>query len=229
MKLMSSIILCFILVACSSTKVHLYTRYLSESEIEKISTKLEDSNFEIIPNKLSFPDTVNDSTLLYSPFIQGEGRVESILNSLSELGWVVPNVHFLVSGNHWYQKDSVGLLLLPEGVKPKDKMAPQDIANIYESKNCNTSVKIHLNADKTYQLVFAKKNKQTDHLIGTWKMRSYPYIELTSNNEMWWFYFKIEQKTETDKISKIEIVELHPEDKYNFFPKCSFVYGIRKQ
>ena len=225
MRLISSVLLCFILVACSSTKVHLYTRYLTEPEVEKIISKLEGSNFDVIPNKLSFPDTVYESTLLYSPFIQGEERLQSILNSLSELGWAVPSVHFLVSGNHWYQKDSVGLFLIPEGLKQKDKIAPQDLANTYESRNCSTSAKIILNTDQTYQLIFAKKSMQTDHLTGTWKMRSYPYIELTSNNEMWWFYFKIE----TDKVSKIEIVELHPEDKYKFFPNCSFVYGIRKQ
>lgn len=216
-------------MACSSTKVHLYTRYLTDHEIKEISNELENADFDVIPNKLSFPDTIHESTLLYSPFIQGEERLESITHSLTKLGWVIPSVQSLVSGNHWYKKNSVGLFLLPEGVKQNDKMARQDLANVYESRNCSTSVKIYLNTDQTYQLVFAQKTEdQTDHLSGTWKMRSYPYLELTSNNEMWWFYFKIEQKIEIDKVSKIEIVELHPEDKYKFFPNCSFVYGIRK-
>ncbi len=229
MKFMSCIILCFTIMACSSTKVHLYTRYLTDSQVKEISKELENSDFDVIPNTLSFPDTVHDSTLLYSPFIQGEDRLEAITNSLTKLGWYIPNVNSLVSGNHWYKKNSVGLFLLPEGIKQNDKMARQDLANVYESRNCSTSVKVYLNVDQTYQFVFAQKaEEQTEHLTGTWKMRSYPYIELTSNNEMWWFYFKIEKKLETDKVSKIDIVELHPEDNYNFFPNCSFAYGIRK-
>jgi hypothetical protein len=145
--------------------------------------------------------------------------MESITNSLTKLGWVIPSVHSFVSGNHWYKKDSVGLFLLPEGAKQKDKMARQDLVNAYESRNCSISVKVYLNSDQTYQFVFAQKDEeQTDHLTGTWKMRSYPYIELTSNNKMWWFYFNIKQTTETDKVSEVEIVKLQPEDKYNFSP-----------
>lgn len=229
MKLMSCILLCFTFMACTSTKVHLYTRYLTDPEIKEISRELERANFDVIANRLSFPDTIDESTLLYSPFIQDEERLESVVSSVTKLGWTIPSVHSLVSGNHWFQKNSVGLFLLPDGVKQNDKIAPQDLANVYESRNCSTAVKIHLSSNQTYQLTFAQKaSSQTDHLIGTWKMRSYPYLELTSNNKMWWFYFKIEKKTETDKVSKIEIVELFPEDKYNFFPNCSFVYGIRK-
>ncbi|QBY05033.1 hypothetical protein E2K93_11840 [Thalassotalea sp. HSM 43] len=229
MKFISCILLCFTMTACSSTKVHLYTRYLTDSEIKTISEELESADFEVIPNNLTFPDTIHQSTLLYSPFIQDEDSLESITNTLTKLGWIVPSVQSLVSGNHWYKKDSVGLFLLPEGVKQNDKVAQQDLVNVYESRNCTTSVKVYLKADHSYQFVFANKDQeQTDHLSGTWKMRSYPYIELTSDNQIWWFYFNIEKKQETDKVSNIEIVELHPEDKYKFFPNCSFAYGIRK-
>jgi len=229
MKFMSCVLLCFTIMACSSTKVHLYTRYLTDSEIKEISKELENADFDVIRNNLKFPDTIHESTLLYSPFIQDEDSLETITSTLTKLGWVITSVHSLVSGNHWYKKDSVGLFLLPEGGKQNDKIARQDLANVYESINCSTAVKVYLNSDQTYEFVFAEKDEeQTDHLTGTWKMRSSPYIELTSNNKMWWFYFNIEKKLETDKVSKIEIVELHPEDKYNFFPSCSFAYGIRK-
>jgi hypothetical protein len=67
----------------------------------------------------------------------------------------------------------------------------------------------------------------TDHLKGFWKLTSYPYMELSSQNERWLFYFEIEQKVETDKVSNIDIIELKPADKYKFFPDCSFVFGIR--
>ncbi|MEW6997443.1 hypothetical protein AADZ86_07050 [Colwelliaceae bacterium BS250] len=228
MKLLGVIIFSLTLISCSSTEVHLYTRYLSDIEIEKISSKLDESNFKVVTNTLSFPETIHQSTLLYSPFIKGEKTLDTLINSLSEIGWTIPSVEALVSGNHWYSKNSVGLFLLPEGVKQKDKIANQDLANDYESRNCDTLVNIRLNNNNTYQLTFTNKtNERTDHLKGTWKIRSYPYVELTSFNERWWFYFEIEQKIETDKVSDIEIIELKPVESYSFFPNCSFVNGIR--
>lgn len=131
-------------------------------------------------------------------------------------------------GNHWYSKDSVGLFLLPEGVKINDKIANQDLVNNYVSRNCSTSVNIRLNKNNTYKLSFTNKAyERTDHLKGYWKVRSYPYIELTSFNGRWWFYFEIEQKVETDKVSKIKIVELKAVESYSFFPNCNFANGVR--
>ncbi len=228
MKFLSVLIISITLIACSSTEVHLYTRYLSDAEIEKISSKLNKSNFKVVPNTLAFPEKINRSTLLYSPFISGEGTLDILINSLSDIGWAIPNVEALVAGNHWYSKDSVGLFLLPEGVKQRDKIANQDLANDYESRNCSTSVNIRLNKNNTYQLSFTNKtHERTDHLKGSWKIRSYPYIELTSFNERWWFYFEIEQKVESDKVSKIKTIELKPVENYSFFPNCSFVNGVR--
>jgi hypothetical protein len=228
MKLLSILIFSISLFACSSTEVHLYTRYLSDTEIEKISLKLDDSNFKVVTNTHSFPEEIQQSTLLYSPFIKGEKTLDVLISSLSDMGWAISNVEALVSGNHWYSQDSVGLFLLPEGVKQKDKIANQDLANDYESRNCDTLVNLRLNKDNTYLLYFTNKSKvRTDHLKGSWKIRSYPYIELTSFNERWWFYFEIEQKEESDKVSKVSIIELKPLDLYPFFPKCSFANGVR--
>ena len=228
MKFLSVIFISISLFACSSTEVHLYTRYLSDTEIEKISSKLEESNFKVVTNTLAFPETVKQSTLLYSPFIKSDKTLELLINSLSSLNWTIPNIEAFVSGNHWYSKNSVGLFLLPDGVKQKDRIAIQDLANNYESRNCDTLVSLNLNKNNTYKLSFANKiNERTDHLKGSWKVRSYPYIELVSSNEKWWFYFEIEQKLESDKVSKINIIELKPLDRYSSFPNCSFAYGIR--
>jgi len=120
MKLLSVTILSITLLACASKEVHLYRRYLSAPEIEKISSKLDESNVKVVTNTLTFPETINQSTLLYSPFIKGEKTLDILIESLSDLGWTVPNVEALVLGNHWYSKGSVGLFLLPKGVKQKD-------------------------------------------------------------------------------------------------------------
>ena len=228
MKNFVSLLLCFTLVACSNTKVHLYTRYLSENEIEKISTILAHNNFKVVSNTLAFPDKTHQSTLLYSPFIQNVQSLDILSNALSTVGWPISSVQSLVMGNHWYKNDSIALLLVPEGLKTNDRIAVQDLINVYQSTNCHTSVSIRLNKDHSHQLFFEKNmDIRTDHLTGNWQVRSYPYIELTSFNERWRFYFEIEQKLLTDNVSAIALIELKPIDTYHYFPNCSFEYGIR--
>jgi hypothetical protein len=125
------------------------------------------------------------------------------------------------------------LLLIPEGIKQQGEIASQDLAHEYVSRDCdasqlNSGVKIQLNRDNTYQMVFTQDTAEsTDHFKGFWKITSYPYMELSSQNERWFFYFEIEQKLETDKVSNIDIIELKPADKYKFFSDCKFVFGIR--
>ena len=61
MKIIGVVLLCFFVLACSSTKVHLYTRYLSAEETGKITKNLEVHGFDIIPNTLAFPDGIEQS------------------------------------------------------------------------------------------------------------------------------------------------------------------------
>jgi hypothetical protein len=228
MKTILNVLICLLFIGCSSSEVHLYSRYLSDAEINKISKEIEKLGFDVVTNNLSFPETINQSTLVYSPFLDDEKQLDSLINLLSQLDWTISNTEFLVNGNHWFKNDSVGLFLLPEGIKQNDKIPTQDLANEYEAKGCDIFVKIKLQNDNTYQLLFTKKSSdRVDHLKGTWKLRSYPYLELTSFNERWWFYFEIKQLTEIDKVSEIEIIELKPIDKYSFIPNCRFVYGQR--
>lgn len=228
MKIWKLVIVTVMLAGCSATEVHLYTRYLSEADIDKVTTTLEQANYKVTTNTHAFPDTVNQSTILYSPFIKDETHLQGLIGSLSDNGWVIPNVEMLKSGNHWYSKDNVGLFLLPDGVKPKDKVTTRDLASKYQSRNCDTLVALELNEDNTYELSYTNKAvTHSDHLKGSWKMRSYPYIELTSLNRQWWFYFEIEQKIETDKISEVSIIEFKPLNQYTSFPGCSFASGVR--
>ena len=72
MKRVGIIVIIWLLSACTSTKVHLYRRYLSETDIKQVSKNLEDLGFDVISNKLMFPEGIEQSTLLYCPFIEGE-------------------------------------------------------------------------------------------------------------------------------------------------------------
>lgn len=228
MKCLSITLVCFFLLSCSSTQVHLYTRYLSEQETDKITKALEEKDFDVVVNTLAFPDDIQQSTLLYSPFVKGEDNLNVLISSLENLGWTLPRVQPLLAGNHYYTKNSVGLLLLPDGVKHNDKILSQDLVNSYDAKECDVSVQLRLNRNDTYQLSYTDDSyTHPEHIKGNWYMPSYPYIQLVSENKMWEFYYEIQQKTEIDLISKIEIIELKPVDTHFVFPNCIFTFGVR--
>ena len=223
--------MCFFIFACSSTKVHLYTRYLSAEETEAVTKNLEGLGFDVIANTLVFPDEVQQSTLLYSPFVEGENILNTLIDTLANIGWLVPNVQPIFAGNHYYTKNSVGLLLLPDGGRQSDKVTRQDLVNEYESENCQASMTLRLNSDASYQFLYLNKasaqSRKSEQLTGSWQITSYPYIELTSLNKMWRFYYEIQKDIETDVVGKIEIIELKPVDDHYTLPKCSFLYGLR--
>ncbi|SNY43798.1 hypothetical protein SAMN06297280_0647 [Arsukibacterium tuosuense] len=228
MKPILCLFLSLFLVACSSTEIHLYSRYLTDDEVKRVTKKLEEANFKVIPNDLLFPETITHSSLIYSPFIRHDSAVGGLIGVLNEIGWSVQNASSLVSGNHWYSKNNVALLLLPDGFNPQEGLLSQDIAHLYASRNCNTDIGLQLNKNNTYRLTFNTEDGDNNtQLNGRWRITGFPYIELKSNDEAWWFYFKIEQRIETDQIGSIEIVELLPVTEYELFPNCSFVYGVR--
>jgi hypothetical protein len=154
MRFIFTLLLCSLLFACSSTKIHLYTRYLSVADVDKITRTLEEHDFDVVPNTLKYPDDIVQSTLLYSPFMEGEDRANELINTLDRLGWVIASVQPLFMGNHYYAKNSAGLLLLPDGVIPSDKVAIQDLVNDYETKDCQEKVTLRLNKDNTYQVFY---------------------------------------------------------------------------
>jgi hypothetical protein len=105
----------------------------------------------------------------------------------------------------------------------------EDIANVYESKACETSINLKLNSDGSYQFLYLnKKTPQSQQLTGRWQMTSYPYIELISVDNMWRFYYEIEKNIITDVVGKIDLIELKPVDDHYKLPKCRFAYGLRK-
>ncbi|KGJ90398.1 hypothetical protein [Colwellia psychrerythraea] len=228
MKMISILLMCFFILSCSSTKVHLYTRYLSAEEADAVTKNLEQLGFDVIANTLVFPDGIEQSTLLYSPFVEGENSLNILIDTLADIGWVMPNVQPIFAGNHYYTKNSVGLLLLPDGGRQSDKVIRQDLANEYKSKACDSAIKLRLNNDASYQFLYPNKtDSQMEQLTGTWQITSYPYIELTSLNKVWRFYYEIQKSAITDVVGKVEVIELKPLDDHYTLPKCSFFYGLR--
>ncbi len=208
--------------------MQLYARYLSPAQIQQLKNAFKEQSINVETNTLAFPKGVDRSTIIYSPMIKDRQAVDKIQTTAETLNWPISSTNPLVAQNHWVTKNSVALLLLPEGIYPDKKSSPQDIAATYKSDNCASKVSIELKADYQYEMHFQSENILDKALeTGYWQIRSYPYIELYSVDKFWWFYFKIEQSIEADNVSSFELTTLVPQDNYRVFPQCSFVDGTR--
>lgn len=214
--------------SCSQVRVHLYAKYLSNAEIEEISNKLIEADFVVKPNHLKFPQSVTQSSLTYSPLINDRNAVNTIINTLHNVGWDIPHTSMLFIDNHWYSENSVALMILPANITPQMKTHTQDWVNIYTSDNCKLGLTINLNRTGQYQILSEPKLLlQNKHATGEWVIKNFPYLEVSPDNSDKIFYFELKQRKETDKISEIQISELVPMSNYSIFAGCTFVNGLR--
>jgi hypothetical protein len=167
------------LCGCSQTTVHLYSRCLSDAQIEEINKELVKADFIVKPNLLAFPKSITQSSLTYSPLINDRNAVNKVINELSGLGWEIHHTSMLFIDNHWYKENSIALMLLPPwlDLDPHTQTNQQDWANEYTSQNCDLGLAIHLEQNGQYQIVTAKSLPLNhDYATGKWSISVFPYL-----------------------------------------------------
>ena len=213
-------------MGCTSTTVLLNSRYLSEQQIVEVSNAMEAQGYQVETNQHYFPDDINHSSLVYSPLIQDPLAVDRITLILEQAGWPLQSTRPLLSGKHWYTKDTVGVYLLPEGVKPHNRQAERDLTNLYQARHCDTEAQMQF--EENGQLTLRLPNTMERDIRGSWQIKSYPIVEIHLNGRDWPLYFSLERLIETDQVSEIEILELVPLDSYEGFRDCRFAFGLRR-
>lgn len=220
--------LIFGLTACTSTTVHLNTRYISNVEADKLVTNIEATGMNVVANKHEFPQSIQHSTLLYSPLISDKQALDKLMQVLDESDWRVHSLQPLMANNHWFKKNSVGLYLLPDNVVPQNRQAKADLATQYTSHDCEQDISLTLSDNGDYQFTFSHPPENASAFsFGRWRVTEYPYIELVTADRMRSFYFEVKQLVEEDKISQIQVTRLHPMNQHLHLAKCKFEFGIR--
>lgn len=218
-------IFCFLtMIACSTTTIHLNKLYLNEEDTASIKVSLEKRGFNVEINTLAYPSDISSTTILYSPFVRDHTAVDKIENTLLSLGFNIHNIDALVTSNHWYTKDTVGLYIVPEGFDPNNDTRIENIAFTYKSENCETFTELNLLKNGTFIYKISSDIKVT----GKWSISGYPYILLENAEPYLNFYYEIIKSQRSDKISKIDIIELHPVNSDRIITSCKLLYGIRK-
>ncbi|MGY0593966.1 MAG: hypothetical protein ACW7DP_09255, partial [Paraglaciecola chathamensis] len=182
--------------------------------------------FTVIENTLSIPEGVSESTIIYSPLLKNREDLSNTLYLLSKVGWSEIKLESFVKGNHWYGKNSLGLILLPNGLINSDWEIKKGLSHKYVGSNCDSQVEIEIQDNNLYKITYTQKN-QIKVKKGSWKISSYPYFELSTENGSLPMYFEAIKRTEEDLIGKVNIVEIKPIQSYQMFSNCNFSYGLR--
>jgi hypothetical protein len=214
------------LAGCTNTKVHLYTKHLSEEDRVKVTKELERNNFTVIENTLSIPESINESTLIYAPFSVNMDHVNVALETLSKIGWTGIQSENFVKGNHWYKKNNFGLILIPEGLIKGDFQLNEELSQRYVGTDCDTYVEIELNSNNIYTVKY-KDGRKVITKKGSWKVTTYPYLELSVADGLMPMYFQAVKSTEQDIIGKVNLIEIEPLQSYQIFSNCKFRHGVR--
>ena len=215
-----------LLAGCTNTKVHLYTKYLSEEETHKVTKELEKNKFTVIKNTLSIPENLDESTVIYSPLSVSTDHVSVVLDTLSKIGWADIQTENFVKGNHWYKKNNFGLILIPKGLVKTELKLNDEISQRYVGSDCETHVEIYLHSNNIYTVKY-KDGSKVITKKGSWKVTQYPYLELSDADGFMPMYFQVVKRTEQDFIGKVNVIEIEPLQSYQIFSNCKFRHGVR--
>lgn len=218
-----------LICGCSHTTVHLYFRYLSKAQIVTINKELKDANFEVKVNNLAFPESVTQSSIIYSPVLNDQNAVNKVVNKLGDIGWDIHYSSMLFIDKHWYRQNSIALLLVPLGVDPQKQNSQGVWANKYHSQNCEFDLSINLNKNGDYKIESSTDTAfNQSYATGMWNIDVFPYLELRSPDSKWSVLFSLSNYVHTDLLGEVNISQLTPMDNYVWFAGCTFVFGIRK-
>lgn len=225
-KFISLILSLILLTGCTSTNIYLYRKYLSSDEEAVLIRDLKKAGFTVESNDFSFPDGVQSSRILYSPFLKDASDISKVQNILAAIGWRAPLQQPLVEGNHWYSKNSIGLMIIPPGIDPNDKVL--NLTNKFTSSNCLISAELTLKPNGQYYFGYEEDpNEFHEHKSGTWVVTGYPYLKLTSSNKAWDFYYEIVSDKARDLIGQVELITLKPLSTHHIYLNCNLVFGQR--
>ncbi|MFD2167817.1 hypothetical protein ACFSJY_16305 [Thalassotalea euphylliae] len=214
--------------ACSSPTVHLYAKYLDDETEKQVVQQLEEQEFHVEVNRLNYPEMVNQSSIIYSPFVSQKDTVHALEAFMNSQHWTIGYVSALKEGNHWFQKDTIGLFLVPENVQPHSGKNMEDLALTYKSQHCASDINLSLARDGRYRFSKAVKNDKYSYgTQGHWRMRSYPYVELKPLNKGRWLYFEVAQSVSQDQLGEAKLYTLKPLEGYAGIEGCTFEYGER--
>lgn len=101
---------CLNITACTTPQIHIFRDGVTDSQVARLSSALEDEGYRVALNTLPIPEDIVGPTLVYSPQHSRVQEVERLGDLLLDLGY---SLNFATAGlgNHFYTQGNLGLYL----------------------------------------------------------------------------------------------------------------------
>lgn len=173
-QILSAIIVLFLLSACSTTRIHVFTQGLEPTELNRISEMLKEQGFRIHLVDLQPPDFAN-AAMIYSPANPQIDDLEKIRDLLFKIGYKDVDLIAVSKDNQSYTGRNVGLYLgeldATQKVEPPGQQMPTEFAGHCQSTDAY--LKLYTNGNFDLDIIswdeFEKEH--TNKLSGRWEER----------------------------------------------------------
>lgn len=181
-----------LLQACSSRNtIHIYAKYLTKEQEQKVVEKLSSNeNFTVEVNRLEFPDTINDNTLIYAPSRGTELAAVEVMEQISLLGFPINATGLMLANNHSFSAHNMGVYLVPDGVSitnERARVGRYDIPLLseYGARDCENTATITLIEGGSFVLneeVWDKQKQdyKQNQFKGSWVIKENQFLLLRS-------------------------------------------------
>lgn len=230
LKLILIFTLLFALCACSqNTMVHLYGRYLTDTQTNRIRQTLSAHGFEVSVNQLAFPTNISRTTLIYGMPMDRPQELNQIRMLARQHGWQLQNTQPLVMENSRDSSNAMALFLLPESESRNPHISVDELSFEYHSQGCDDQPQLSLTVDQRFQIIpIAGSNTESALLQGRWQVRHFPYLELLPDGHQQGSYYLEIVRNQYDMSGELQQLTLEPQQPYAVFGQCSFVFGQRE-
>jgi len=120
MKKLVFTIICFSFLSCTSRQVvHVFNQGYTPEEIGKVVHVIDGLGFDARLNHLEIPNQLSRTSIIYPPIVQRLSTIDTMRDSLSEIGFNDIELIYETQGEHYYSTENIGLYLLnPNYVRP---------------------------------------------------------------------------------------------------------------
>lgn len=211
----------------SGSKIHLFAKYLTDQEAQKVTEMLQAQEYQVVVNKLSFPDVVTSDTVIYSPMHSNPDDIRTLLSLVTEQLSTKADLIYIRSQKHSFTKNNVGLYLFGQaGGKPKRDESIA-FASPYSATQCESLIfaELILAADNTFELItVANQDANEVSVNGQWQRKG-QYLELYIEQVLTaGFYIEYLSETVSDGLRKS--ISLTPSEGQPTIDQCRFNYSV---
>lgn len=208
----------FLLVGCQKPSIYLYSKYITETERQKLTEQFEQEGYQVVVNTLPFPQGVRQTSILYSPMLKDPNNLDKTIAILKKQGIEIDSVSSLVEGSHFVTKDALAVFIV---FNPEVFAAPVKQGQIFASQNCDNEFELHINQGNNASV---KINDETTTV--TWRLLANNDILSFRKYQGADYNYDVIRDVASTPVGVVDEIRLKPIVSNSWLGECEFYYGL---